>query len=153
MSLKFSILLSISLAAFACKSNENQMTAIRPDADSVNATIPTNVDDDFNVFINYFSKDSIFQISRINFPLKVQEYDSMKDTDVIKTVTISNFRKLDFTYKKPGTGIDNQQQEIKVEKNKATIEINGIENGLMIDFYFEKQNGKWSLVTWIDHST
>jgi hypothetical protein len=41
----------------------------------------------------------------------------------------------------------------KVGKSKTIIEIRGIDNGIIMDFFFEKKNGKWILVTWIDSST
>ena len=48
---------------------------------------------------------------------------------------------------------DKYEQIIKIEGNKATIELRGIDNGISGDYYFEKIDGKWTLVTWIDSST
>jgi hypothetical protein len=37
--------------------------------------------------------------------------------------------------------------------NKAVVVCRGIDNGICIDFYFEKSNGEWYLLIWKDGST
>ncbi len=41
--------------------------------------IPADLDSKFETFIKYFSKDSLFQISRIDFPLKVKNLDEERN--------------------------------------------------------------------------
>ena len=118
--------------------------------------IPSNVNSNFQTFLEYFNKDSIFQISRIAFPLKVKEANSDIDFDLReRIIQKADFRKMDFTYdkSKKNKQVDNYEQNIKVEGNKAVIEIRGIENGIIADYYFIKKNGKWTLLTWINSST
>jgi Domain of unknown function (DUF4348) len=118
-------------------------------------TIPDNVDDDFKVFLDYFSKDSVFQISRINFPLKVKEIDENNMLESIeKIIQKKDYTKLDFEYPKDALTreYDRYSQEIKTDKNKTVIEIRGIDNGIYSDFFFEKLNGKWFLKSWNDTS-
>ena len=116
--------------------------------------IPTNIDDDFNVFLSYFNKDSIFQISRIVFPIKVQELELKDSSEMVEKVYYKkDHRNLDFTVKKFDSNIDNYTQHIRIEKNKATIEIRGVDNGIIMDFFFEKRGGKWMLTSWTDSST
>lgn len=58
--------------------------------------------------------------------------------------------------KKKSEGINDQwKQEIVVDENdtKARIEIRGIDNGIMVDYYFEKNDGRWMLVNIDDAST
>ena len=110
--------------------------------------------ENFNVFIEKFSSDSLFQISRVNFPLKVKELDDDYES-VEKKINKNEYRKLDLRYNDSFAKRDLSKytQNIKLEKNKAIIEIRGIDNGIMTDIYFEKHNGKWNLISWDDSST
>lgn len=115
-----------------------------------------NLDEDFNAFLLKFNQDSIFQMSRINFPLKVKEADSDNDYKTIeRVINKKDFAKLDFTLPKDAQTreFDKFTQKIKLTKNNATIEVRGIDNGIHSDVIFEKVNGKWNLKTWIDEST
>jgi hypothetical protein len=112
------------------------------------------IDEDFKVFIQKFSQDSIFQVSRTDFPLTVtelnQEYESTE-----KKIKKDEYKMIHILYNDSfkKQQIEDYTQEIKLENNKATIEIRGIENGIMTDIYFEKRNGKWKLKGWCDLST
>ncbi len=117
--------------------------------------IPNNVDDNFNVFLSYFSKDSIFQVSRVNFPLKVIEIDDNNMMETIeRTVEKEEYTKLDFEYPKDALTreFDRYTQKIKAKGNNVTIEIRGVDNGIYSDVYFEKVKGKWFLKSWKDTS-
>jgi len=139
---------------FGCKQSQVNSKVDKGQAASiVLESKALSVDNDFNEFIQQFSKDSLFQISRIHFPLNVQEYDVMNDVDIAKTINKQDFRKLDFTIRKSDGETDSWEQGINVRDNKAIIEIQGIDNGIIVDFYFEKQDGKWYLVKWVDSST
>jgi hypothetical protein len=93
-------------------------------------SVPTNVDSSFEAFIKYFSRDSLFQISRIDFPLIVKQQPEGK----IIAVEKENFNKLDFEDKTTETReFDKYSQSLKVAGNKARIEIRGIDNGIFID--------------------
>lgn len=105
--------------------------------------------EDFNHFFRLFNHDAVFQISRINFPLKIKiNNDDLELVDYVipkeKYTTIN----LD---KKPEEREYNQQLIIK--KDKAVIQQRGIDNGIFIDYFFEKKDGKWQLITWVDIST
>lgn len=113
------------------------------------ATSNKNDLEDFNHFFRLFNHDTVFQISRINFPLKVKiNNDDLELVDYVipkeKYTTIN----LD---KKPEERDFNQQLILK--KDKAVIQQRGIDNGIFIDYFFEKKNGKWQLITWVDVST
>lgn len=106
--------------------------------------------------LNTLIKDSLFQISRIDFPLKVKEADPDNDFELAeRIIQKSEFRKMDFTYDKSFANrqVDNYEQNIKVGGHKAVIEMRGIDNGIIADYYFIKKNGKWTLLTWVDSST
>lgn len=113
------------------------------------------VDNSFNDFIDKFSTDSIFQISRIRFPLKTKWYDLDNDRDSVIYEDKSGFKLMDFRKKKSTAQYGQWEQRIVVDKNNAsaTIEIRGIENGIMVDYLFEKINGAWILFEIDDSST
>lgn len=69
------------------ESNENQAP-----------TLPTReaVDNTFNDFIEKFSTDSTFQISRTKFPLETKWYDLDNDRDSLIYVDRSSFEMMDF---------------------------------------------------------
>ena len=125
--------------------------------------IPKLIDENFEMFLNKFSQDSIFQISRVKFPLKVKEIDleSMAELDESKsefkeiTILKSDYTKLDFTYPSDALTreLDRYTQKIKIKNNRSVVEIRGVDNGIYSDFYFEKIGGKWFLETWKEQST
>jgi hypothetical protein len=61
---------------------------------------------------------------------------------------------MDFRTKKSTGRYDQWEQKIVIDKSNAsaTIEIRGIENGIMVDYLFEKVNGAWMLIE-IDNSS
>ncbi|RAR48417.1 DUF4348 domain-containing protein [Flavobacterium lacus] len=117
--------------------------------------IPENVDGDFKTFLYYFSKDSIFQISRVNFPLKVMEVDQNNTFEQLEMIIQKNeYTKLDFEYPKDALTRETSRytQNIKTKDNKSDVEIRGYDNGIDTDYFFEKENGKWILKSWDDNS-
>lgn len=112
------------------------------------------VDGNFNDFIEKFSSDSVFQLNRIHFPLKIKWYDVKNDRITLIYKDRSSFGRVDFSEKQ--TKHHTQwEQKMVVEKNNqsATIEIRGIENGIMVDYLFSKVNGTWMLIEIDDNST
>lgn len=153
--LKKLILIAIICVFSTCKESKSEDVISRTDKLEYEETpkriIPKNVDSKFIDFLRYFSKDSVFQITRIDFPIKVKQLDiyelELSDKDIlISDYWINTFlpydpNNLDYT------------QDIVIEDKKAFISINGKENGLAIEYEFQKINGKWKLITWIDYST
>ena len=118
--------------------------------------IPDNVDDSFETFFEYFNKDSLFQISRIDFPITVMELDWKNDyADIEMIIELKDYHVLDLTYDKSYElrESDKYTQETLLDENKAIIKIRGIDNGIYSDYEFEKNKGKWKLKTWNDSST
>ena len=62
---------------------------------------------------------------------------------------------MDFRFKKSNTKTDNWEQKIVIEENKqkAQIEIQGVDNGILVIYQFVKENGIWMLVEVNDKST
>lgn len=137
----------------------------KPKVENIKIEKPASkiADENFEDFLKDFSRDSLFQISRIKFPLKVKEIDleSMEEIKVNKsgfkerTISKSEYTKLDFTYPKDALTreLDRYSQKNILKNNLMTVEIRGIDNGIYSDFYFEKINGKWFLKSWKEQST
>ncbi|MBF7091654.1 DUF4348 domain-containing protein [Flavobacterium sp. ALJ2] len=105
--------------------------------------------EDFNHFFKLFNHNIVFQLSRVRFPLKVKiNNDDLELVDYVIPKQEYTTINLD---KKPEER--NYKQQIILKKDKVTIQQRGIDNGIFIDYYFEKIDGKWQLVTWVDIST
>lgn len=139
----------------SCANSSTKSLSAEQVIDGQNAIKKTTetIDNNFNDFIEKFSKDSMFQLSRTNFPLKTQFYDIVKDKDSVVYKDKSDFEMLDFSKKKSVGQFNQWEQKRKIDKTNATIEIRGIENGIMIDFLFKKIEGIWMLVAIDDKST
>lgn len=158
----------ISFLFINCKNeiskNDNKKVE-KPKIENIKTENQTSkiTDENFEAFLNNFSRDSLFQISRVKFPLKVKEIDleSMEEINENKsgfkerTILKSQYTKLDFTYPKDALTreLDRYSQKNILKNNIMTVEIRGIDNGLYSDFYFEKINGKWFLKSWKEQST
>jgi hypothetical protein len=106
-------------------------------------------EEDFNQFFELFNQDSIFQDSRISFPLTVKiNNEDYEQVDYI--ITKEEYNTLNLSTK---TEYRDYKQKLILKKNKAVIMQRGTNNGIFIDYIFEKRNGKWQLITWIDIST
>ena len=115
-----------------------------------------NLKTQFKLFLNHFNNDSIFQISRIIFPLKIFESDYENEYELKeRVIEKEEFRKINLSYEKSfeTRKYDKYKQTIRLEGNKAIIEIRGIDNGIYSDYIFEKIDGKWKLKTWTNSST
>jgi hypothetical protein len=113
-----------------------------------------NVDDNFELFIKHFSEDSVFQISRITFPFKQTITGIEDEKDSIRLINMSEFfEKFDFRTKEYNGRYDKWKQFVKIDGEKAVIQIRGIDNGIFVDYYFEKKNGRWTFLEVIDSST
>ncbi|MFM9948680.1 MAG: DUF4348 domain-containing protein [Saprospiraceae bacterium] len=159
--MKISILIFLGILFFSCGGSEKKQNQTTNASETpvwepavAQTTIPDGVDANFETFLSYFNKDSVFQISRIDFPFKIKENDS-DYKPVERIIQKSEWRKIDFSYDESSanTEFDRYEQKNVVDGDKAVIEVRGIENGIMVDVYFEKKNGKWKLLTWVDSST
>ena len=131
---------------------KKELIIIKPELVKFKRNQVANIDNNFKDFLELFNRDSIFQISRVKLPMTVEFADPEKDYEYSKEViNRQNYRKLNFV--KDDSPNPEYEQFIKVNGNKATIEYRGIENGISGEYYFEKLDGKWTLITWIDSST
>ena len=135
--------------------SSNNMNSHPNDNKSVLYPREENVDDNFSDFIERFSTDSVFQLNRTKFPLKTKRYDIDTDHDTVQFLERANFEMIDFRKTKSEGKYDQWEQMIVVDKSGTTarIEIRGIENGIMVDYLFEKKTGIWMLIEIDDSST
>jgi hypothetical protein len=115
-----------------------------------------NANSNFYDFIKQFNKDSIFQMSRVKFPITLKYPDPIQNNIYNKKIIEKrDYKILNFEYKESyrTRAFDKYEQIINVEGNQAEIELIGIDNGISVAFYFDKIEGKWMLSYWIDSST
>ncbi|QXP57758.1 DUF4348 domain-containing protein [Cellulophaga sp. HaHa_2_95] len=138
----------------SCKQNGKTQKKIEQneilDSITINQiNVPENVDLEFEVFLKYFNQDSVFQISRVRFPVKSKELDS--DYYVIdKIVKKDDYKIIDLTIdpNSETKQYNKYRQQTILKDFEAKIEIRGIDNGIHQYYEFEKIEGKWNLTTW-----
>ena len=153
----FAISFSICFFSISCKNEktreETKEIEIKKDTIKKEELKQENAseiqEEDFFYFVEMFSKNHQFQTERVKFPLKVMHLDENYESVELE-IEKEEYSFLNFI--RPSEEIDFNQKFIINEKD-ATIEIRGINNGIMIDYLFEKIRGKWKLKTWIDSST
>lgn len=108
---------------------------------------------DFNSFIEKFSTDTAFQISRTQFPLKISWHGIESDTTMYRNKSAFEF--IDFKEKEYLGELDQWRQYMEIDKNNksAIIEIRGIDNGIHVDYIFKMINGLWMFTEIDDSST
>ncbi|HMV90343.1 MAG TPA: DUF4348 domain-containing protein [Cyclobacteriaceae bacterium] len=117
-----------------------------------------NNDERFEIFFEKFKLDSVFQHVRVQFPFLDErvnlDNDSGPDEFITDSIEEDDWTFANFNYDESiaKRGLDAYTQEVKVEKDRAVIEIRGVDNGIWIDYYFERQNGKWVLISGKDSS-
>ena len=97
--------------------------------------------ENFNSFYNRFHSDSLFQISRVKFPLANSEKaDIEKNNWIMHRSTINN--------------IDTSMFKTKITKTdnyyKEVIYIEG--GGFYLERVFKRINGKWYLTSFVDEN-
>lgn len=102
----------------------------------------------FESFIEKFSLDSLFQESRIVFPLK-KKYLKENLTAVEKLVVEKDWWRVVLE----ATDDYSMRYFEKEKENQGFVEFTGIENGINITYVFELKNGEWFLVKIEDLST
>lgn len=154
---KISVVL-LAILAINCKKQTTSIKAQKEiktiSSTSINAN-QKKIDDDFKSFLRVFSKDSLFQVSRVKFPLVLEEWIDPEKGTVKRLIDKNAYKILDFRYPKDALTreYDRYNQTVKFKDNKAVVEVRGVDNGIYADYVFEKINGKWMLVACKELST
>lgn len=127
--------------------NKDNVTVI----DSSLVDHPDEGSEDFNTFVEKFSKEERFQMQRIKFPISVVVPDSEHEAMASMEEKISRYdwEQLDLTYDSTylTRPYDQYYQVVRYKDDTAIVEIRGINNGIYADYYFALIDKKWYLVT------
>jgi hypothetical protein len=110
------------------------------------------------MFFGKFKLDSVFQLESVKFPFLREWVDTSNDEAPDKLnkefIKKENWRYANFYYDESFAtrGLDAYTQKIKIQPNRAVIEIRGVDNGIWIDYFFEKKVSKWMLISEKDSS-
>ena len=106
---------------------------------------------DFINFLTKFSKDSIFQIKSISFPIT----ESFADTDNDYETAIKTIKQEDWKFWKLTDDLNQFMilSNVQTANKYRNIFFRGVENGIWVKYTFEKINGNWKLIRLEDYST
>jgi hypothetical protein len=118
---------------------------------SKKATFADLPDLDFINFLTKFSKDSIFQIKSISFPIT----ESFADSDNDYETATKTIKQEDWKFWKLTDDINQLMilSNIQTDNKYRNIFFRGVENGIWVKYTFEKINGNWKLIRIEDYST
>ena len=110
----------------------------------------------FDKFFLRFGSDSIFQFSRIQFPLSKEVFDLYDDKVAKEEVSSGQWRFVNFS--KDVNAFKKEIDAFKIiieEKEPGLVQYKriGIDNGILMEYLFKLKKGKWYLVRLSDMST
>jgi hypothetical protein len=156
MKMKYLVIIGIAFAVFGCGTETKKEKAIEsPKVTEKFSEVKEVTKEKFDTFFEKFGTDSVFQLSRISFPISYYTVD-IEDNKEEYVYSKDDFWYIDFTE-------DSQAAERKVDAyepvikrdddSKATYIRMGIDNGIRIEYYFEMNDkGEWYLVEIVDNS-
>ena len=147
-----------TLCAHSCSSESNigiEATSEEKVDTQIRSNAELNVDDDFEMFIEKYSFDSAFQVSRTKFPLYITRTDVGTDLVTFIYKQLSEHKHINLSKQESELNRNTWEREIVVNDidYSAEIRITGVENGIHVTYYFEKIEGKWTLIEINDKST
>lgn len=137
-----------SLVLFSCKESDDiaKQNEISPKSTLYKSSISK---ENFDVFFSKFSSDSLFQSSRIKFPLRNEIYNSDTNGYEVSNIHIEKWKF--FNIKKLPSNYIRKLSNKDVFKYVLNIQI--LDTGVNVDYIFMALNEKWILVNIIDSST
>lgn len=113
--------------------------------------------ENFEVFFDKFKMDSVFQRERVQFPFLVETVntDDTGSDKLNKEFTQKHdWKHANFYYDESFAtrAVDAYTQRIRIQLHTAVVEYRGVDNGIWIDYFFEKKEDKWILVSERDSS-
>lgn len=107
----------------------------------------------FDKFLSRFSADSLFQLQRIHFPLETKSIDIEEEIEIAFLLP-KQWKHLDLNYNPQYAKreVDAYEQYIKLFSNSGIVSIKGIDNGIWMDYVFERKKDDWVLIKFIDYS-
>ncbi len=138
--MKYLFLIIFTIIITCCESKKNQPSKLSNN----------RVEENFEIFLNKFSSDSIFQIQRVKFPLlsKTDDRESgQRDQSIIqqKDWIFSNFTKLKTI---PKYVISHK----KINTNEYHLIFQIEDTGVNVTYVFKNEQGNWFLILINDDS-
>jgi hypothetical protein len=149
------LILTLLFIIAGCGTKTSESTE-ETNLDSDTRTATTDFEEEeFNEFFETFKEDSLFQITRIEFPFTEKYLDIYEDKMTTEKITKENWKHLKFEYKEEyeTRPVDAYRQGIKIYADSANLFLQGIDNGIHVRFTFLKKKGQWLLVSKEDLST
>ncbi|MBK5194725.1 MAG: DUF4348 domain-containing protein [Proteiniphilum sp.] len=119
-----------------------RVAVVTPEADE---------EEEFDQFVEQFSKDESFQLRRIKFPISVIIPDTghVGMAPMKESIGKYDWEPLDLTYDSTflTRPYDQYYQVVRYRNDTAVVEIRGLNNGIYADYYFTLIDRKWYLVT------
>ncbi|SRR5690554_245952 len=143
---------------FSCtqskEKNNNVLSDEKVDSiltDSSSSELANMDSEDFNKFVEKFSREESFQMQRIKFPISIIVPDSEHEgmAPIEETISKYDWEQLDLTYDSTylTRPYDQYYQVVRFKNDTAIVEIRGINNGIYADYYFAIIDNRWYLVT------
>lgn len=104
----------------------------------------------FETFFEKFSTDSVFQKSRIHFPLATETYDIDAEKSIPSTIEAG---KWEFFNIKEIRQDKKNIYNIRKEKDQYILNGQIEDTGVYVDYIFEQQEWRWVMVKIVDQST
>ncbi len=157
------VLIFVLLIIFSCNSSNSDQKGInssieisKDEVDSANLknSVPIEQPDDtFEEFFQKFKQDSVFQINRIRFPLKITIIDITENVSQ-DWMQQQEWNYLDFHYDESFADrkIDAYTQEILINPDSTLLKYRGVDNGIYINYVFYLIDEKWTLISFEDYS-
>ncbi len=114
----------------------------------------------FTHFLSLFCTDEEFRLERVVWPVEVEYLDYDNDLAVVtEQLDVDEGAKwLRLSYEQCFDGnttsqiYDNFDRTLR-DTGQRVLHFTGNETGVSVAFYFEKREGRWYLVRFVDHST
>ncbi|CAL2094067.1 DUF4348 domain-containing protein [Tenacibaculum sp. 190524A05c] len=116
-----------------------------------------NCNETFDSFFKKFAKDSVFQKSKIKYPLNLLYNDYEIDSIIIvKTYyTKNDYKYFDFSNDKNAMKRSYDKYNVEIEKSKNLVKYRhiGYDNGILNTYTFKLISNCWYMVEILDEST
>lgn len=108
--------------------------------------------EDFGSFFQRFTTDSVFQISRVDFPFHIRTSSEGDESETVIDKAAWRFSPFHYDSSFATRRVDAYTQQVKSYGDTISLELRGVDNGIYIDYEFVFRNGKWFMVSGSDYS-
>lgn len=147
--------LACNVFAVSCN-HKQEVTNATSQIEKETEKISTVTVENFDAFFERFSKDSVFQKSRIKFPLKTSYHEDPTEGEIVHYLKDSSETEyIDFTGDSLAMNKETDKFAPKVEKTAKGMVYKriGYDNGIYISYIFILSDNSWFLSEILDEST